>query len=258
MEPGSLKYKRAISLDTTFNKQLMTYVFDIDGTLTPSRLKMDKGFQEWFFCFMESNKVWLVTGSDKDKTIEQIGEEMWTKVDRVYQCSGNVLYINGVEKRRNDFDLPDYYEEKLNMLLNKSPYPVRAGNHIEKRQGLVNFSIVGRDCTQEQRDAYGKWDDKNKEREDISWELNSRYPWIEVVKGGQISVDIYEEGKNKAQILDDLEGNYVFFGDHMQPGGNDYPVFKRAEELGKLKDNRYIEVNGWEQTFNHLKSIWNK
>ena len=121
----------------------MTYVFDIDGTLTPSRLKMDQGFQEWFFRFMESNKVWLVTGSDKDKTIEQIGEEMWTKVDRVYQCSGNVLYINGVEKRRNDFDLPDYYEETLNMLLNKSPYPVRAGNHIEKRQGLVNFSIVG-------------------------------------------------------------------------------------------------------------------
>ena len=49
-------------------------------------------------------------------------------------------------------------ERKLNKLLgtimSNSQYPYRYGNHIEDRGSMVNFSIVGRDCTQEQRDDF--------------------------------------------------------------------------------------------------------
>ena len=40
------------------------FIFDVDGTLTPSRQAMDPEFKEWFIDFIKANKVWLVTGSD--------------------------------------------------------------------------------------------------------------------------------------------------------------------------------------------------
>ena len=58
---------------------MINYVFDVDGTLTPSRLPINKKFKEFFLEWMEGKKVYLITGSDKDKTIEQIGEEIWLK-----------------------------------------------------------------------------------------------------------------------------------------------------------------------------------
>ena len=50
----------------------MKYIFDVDGTLTPSRQKLDPNFLIFFNSFALANDVYLVTGSDRDKTIEQI------------------------------------------------------------------------------------------------------------------------------------------------------------------------------------------
>ena len=32
------------------------FIFDVDGTLTPSRQEMDKEFQKWFTQFQEKNE----------------------------------------------------------------------------------------------------------------------------------------------------------------------------------------------------------
>ena len=50
----------------------MKYIFDIDGTLTPSRLPIDPKFSIFFTQWIKNKDVYLVTGSDKEKTIEQI------------------------------------------------------------------------------------------------------------------------------------------------------------------------------------------
>ena len=47
------------------------YVFDVDGTLTPSRGLIDPEFKAFFNAFCLFNDVYLVTGSDRDKTIEK-------------------------------------------------------------------------------------------------------------------------------------------------------------------------------------------
>jgi phosphomannomutase len=230
------------------------YIFDIDGTLTPSRLPMDKDFKDFFLEFIDNNRVWFVTGSDKDKTIEQIGEDLWLKAERCYQSSGNVLYKQGELIHKHDFELPQYYEDMLNILLEQSEYPVRAGNHIEKRIGTVNFSVVGRDCTQDQREAYAKWDEETEERKNFAWELNQRYHWFQAVVGGQISIDIFERGKDKGQIVDELiNEEFEFFGDHMSPGGNDYPVIKQSMLKGIANKNKFHEVKDWQHTYNILK-----
>lgn len=41
----------------------MNYVFDVDGTLTPSRGIMDEEFANWMEHFTTHNACYLVTGS---------------------------------------------------------------------------------------------------------------------------------------------------------------------------------------------------
>ena len=233
----------------------MIYIFDIDGTLTPSRNPIDKEFKNQFLNFCNYNKVWLVTGSDKDKSVEQLGEDAWLAADRAYQCCGNQLWINGKLEKETEWSGPQYLDEMLKVMLKRSEYPNRYGNHIEKRIGMVNFSIVGRNCTQEQRDAYFKWDNKHQERKAFASELIERYPWLDATIGGEISIDIYERGADKGQILDDLEGeNFTFFGDNLFPGGNDYAI-QEAALTKKLKGNEFYRVKSWEDTRNLLYSI---
>ena len=233
----------------------MIYIFDIDGTLTPSRNPIDQEFKQDFLNFCKHQKVWLVTGSDKDKSVEQLGEDTWLAADRVYQCCGNQLWVGGDLVRQTEWSGPEYLDTMLNMFLEKSLYPNRHGNHIEKRIGMVNFSVVGRNCTQEQRNDYFAWDNINKEREAFAKELIERFPWLDATIGGEISIDIYERGADKGQILDDLNGdNFTFFGDNLIPGGNDYAI-QEAAIAKKLKGNEFYNVESWKETRNLLYSI---
>ena len=232
----------------------MIYIFDIDGTLTPSRNPIDKKFKQDFLNFCKHNKVWLITGSDKDKSIEQIGEDAWLAVDRAYQCSGNQVWSKGELIRQSNWECPDYLVSMLESFLDRSEYKERYGNHIEKRIGMVNFSVVGRNCNQEQRDAYYKWDNEHKEREAFAWELEQRYSWLGATVGGEISIDIYRKGEDKGQILNDIEGNFTFFGDRLQPGGNDYAILKETKNR-KLEGNKFHEVKSWKDTRDLLYSI---
>ena len=49
------------------------FIFDIDGTLTPSRQQIDTSFQAFMIIFCCKYPVYLVTGSDREKTVEQLG-----------------------------------------------------------------------------------------------------------------------------------------------------------------------------------------
>ena len=73
------------------------FVFDVDGTLTPSRGLIDMEFQKYFMDFCEDNFVYLITGSDREKTIEQVGIDIYYLADRVYNCSGNHVFEQGKE-----------------------------------------------------------------------------------------------------------------------------------------------------------------
>ena len=60
------------------------YIFDVDGTLTPSRQQIDFDFLNFLLDFANRNDVYLVTGSDRPKTIEQIGKDLYFACKRVY------------------------------------------------------------------------------------------------------------------------------------------------------------------------------
>ena len=205
------------------------FIFDVDGTLTPSRRGMNAEFQNFFLDFCYANDVYLITGSDYAKTLEQVGPDVCEAVTRIYNCNGNDVWEKGVNIRTNEWTLPEDAHEWLSVQLTESTYRTRAGLHFEHRPGLVNFSIVGRNATKEQRAEYVVHDELSDERNTIANAFNLKFPDLQATVGGETGIDIAPLGGDKSQIVQDFdpwEDELHFFGDAMHPQGNDYPLKK--------------------------------
>ena len=125
--------------------------------------------------------------------------------------------------------------------------PIKTGTFIEYRNGMINVSPIGRNCTQEQRDAfYAKdkiynWRKKLIQRIKDKWE---NYKWFENVSnipeltfsiGGQISFDVFPLGWDKTYCLQFVKEKYekiYFFGDKTMEGGNDYEIYNHIDTSG--------------------------
>ncbi len=77
------------------------FIFDVDGTLTPSRKKIQNDFESPFLAFCRKHDVYLVTGSDREKTVEQVGLDIFHTSKRVYNCSGSDVYEGDLNVYRN-------------------------------------------------------------------------------------------------------------------------------------------------------------
>jgi len=214
------------------------FIFDVDGTLTPSRQEIDPDFEKYMIEFSNENDVYLVTGSNREKTIEQVGDTLFHTAKRVYNCSGSDVYEGDLNVYRDEWDVPEDVEEFLMDELHHSKFPVRTGTHVEKRPGGINFSILGRGqgVVLEERDEYVKWDRTHHERKNLAIKIKNRFPDLEVQVGGQTGLDISPLGRNKGQILRDFskEDFIYFYGDMMNEGQNDFPLADaiRKKELG--------------------------
>jgi len=233
------------------------YLFDVDGTLTVSRTLIDPEFKEFFLNFIANHNVCIVTGSDYSKTLEQLGEEIMHSVMRSYQCSGNSIWENGLEVRYNNWTLQNEERDCLLHELFESKFPIRTGTHLDDRPGLVNFSVLGRGATPEQRAEYVTWDNKHNERQRIADLFNSRYEHkgIKAQVAGETGLDIVQDGCDKGQVLNDFDDyNVIFFGDMMQPGGNDEPLATAIASRGNDNDGS-IWVKDWKHTWDILKDL---
>lgn len=233
----------------------MKYIFDVDGTLTPSRGKMNQHLAPWFENFATHNDVYLVTGSDREKTLEQIPEYIYNLCNTVYQCSGNDIWCGEVNLKTYPFNIPDELYQDLINELEDSTFNIKTGHHIDERIGLTNFSIVGRNATFEERFLYKQWDEHKNERIHIAHRLRSKWPDINFQIAGETGIDITAKGSNKAQILKDfsITDTIYFFGDNCQFGGNDHEI---AVAINDLENNsRVFEVNDWEHTWKLLKEL---
>ena len=228
------------------------YIFDIDGTLTVSRAQIDPDFRVFMLSFALEHDVYLVTGSDRKKTIEQVGADLYNLSQRVYNCSGSDVYEGDKNVYRSEWELPREVERFLEDELAYSCFDIRNGNHIEHRPGGVNFSILGRDKNPfKGRAEYIKWDKERLEREDIADRIRNAFPGLTVALGGQTGLDIGPAGSDKSQILRDFDNDdeLVFYGDMMEEGENDYPLAIEVEKMG----GRAHKVDTWEDTWELLK-----
>ena len=229
------------------------FIFDVDGTLTPSRKKIEHEFWAPFLIFCRHHDVYLVTGSDRQKTLEQLGLDICYTAKRVYNCSGCDVYEKDKNVYKDDWKPSDEVRQFLQDELDYSQFRIRTDPHIEERPGCINFSILGRGANWTEREVYKEWDKDEHERVSIARRFNERFPDLYATVGGQTGLDIAPLGRDKSQILRDFneDDELHFFGDRMEEGGNDYSLAKAVKKMGGYPHH----VSDWKDTRTKLVEL---
>ncbi|GIY16720.1 phosphomannomutase [Caerostris darwini] len=237
-------------------------LFDVDGTLTLSRQLIKPEMKAFLSELQKKVAVGLVGGSDLEKIAEQIMEPNLVKnFDYVFAQNGLVAFKNG-ELIGKESILDHMGDEKLQPFINfclqymsKLTLPVKRGNFVEFRSGLINICPVGRTCSQKEREEFFIYDKEHKIREKFIEAIQKEFPDLGLTYsiGGQISFDCFPIGWDKTFCLRHINkeaySNIHFFGDRTFPGGNDYELFKHEAVIGHT-------VTSPEDTMLQLKNLY--
>eukprot|EP00775_Hariotina_reticulata_P005328 gene5328-5564_t len=218
-------------------------LFDVDGTLTVPRKVASQQTLDFLQELRKHIKVGIVGGSDLVKIQEQLGDNVLTAYDYVFSENGLVAHKEGKQlavQSLKRFLGEDKLKKFINFVLHyiaDLDIPIKRGTFIEFRNGMLNVSPIGRNCSQEERDAFEVYDK----------EANIRPKMVEVLKkefadynltysiGGQISFDVFPKGWDKTYCLRFVDEDFDdihFFGDKTFQGGNDFEIFSSERTIG--------------------------
>jgi phosphomannomutase len=223
-------------------------LFDMDGTLTDARRPITEDVVDILRSIPSGIKKYLVTGSDMKKVEEQIPQHILSELfNKIYACNGTVVYNCDLDmddehgslepELVHRVTLRDHYSDAdinhiINVLLRtaaETHTKIKTGTFVEWRDSQINFSVVGRNCSIDQRENYMKWDKKSSERNRIVQELREEFKgWgLSFRLGGQISIDVTREGWDKSYAFTNMiesPDQCVFFGDKICEDGNDLDI----------------------------------
>ncbi|XP_031554162.1 phosphomannomutase-like [Actinia tenebrosa] len=201
-------------------------LFDVDGTVTPARLNIKPEMKTMMAELRKKVKVGLVGGSDFVKIQEQMGGDDVTQIyDYVFPENGLVAYKDGqilsvqsIKKFLGEEKIQEFVNFCLRYIADLK-IPVKRGTFVEFRNGLINVSPIGRNCSQEERIAFNEYDKVHKIRDTFVKVLREKFKDynLHFSIGGQISFDAFPQGWDKRYCLNHVMGENFkeihFFGD---------------------------------------------
>ena len=221
------------------DKQLI--IFDLDGTLAPSKSPIDAAMAGLLMKLLEHKKVAIMSGGGYPQFQTQLLTALPHDSNNfgnllLLPTSGTRLYVwkgEWVEKYAEHFELKE--KEKvtfaLKAALTQAGYepPVKTfGDIIEDRGSQITFSALGQNAPLDLKSA---WDPTREKRQKIISCMDTKIPEFDMRIGGTSSIDITKKGVNKAYGIRKLEeylklapDSLIFVGDALFRGGNDYPV----------------------------------
>jgi len=227
-------------------------LFDMDGTLTRPRKKIEWETVRAIKELTEHGTVGIVTGSGFDYLVEQC-RMLWEEYGACNPADIILLPCNGTqyyEWKDNTWlctsseNMREYlgdvnYDSLIRAILNLQNYHVNefpgayplSGNFLSYRKSMVNWSPVGRDANDSQRDEFIKFDHGGLQRGKLIDALTDKIqtlnlPAIEMRLGGETSIDIYPTGWDKSFALDYfIDTTCWFVGDKCTGLGNDKEIF---------------------------------
>ncbi|KAF2981720.1 hypothetical protein EK904_015102 [Melospiza melodia maxima] len=169
------------------------------------------------------------------------------KYDYVFSENGLVAYKDGkfLSKQSIQGHLgEDILQDVINYCLGylaKIRLPKKRGTFIEFRNGMLNVSPIGRNCSQEERLEFYEFDKKEHIREKFVADLQREFAGkgLTFSIGGQISIDVFPEGWDKRYCLGivakDGYKTIYFFGDKTMP---DTVSLFYKKRLGLIRTHR--------------------
>ncbi|KAH0887476.1 hypothetical protein HID58_063572 [Brassica napus] len=224
-------------------------LFDVDDTLTAPRKEATQEMLDFIQKLRKVVTIGLVGGSDLNKISEQLGKTVTNDFDYCFTENGLVAHKDGKsigiqsmklflgEDKLKNMLLPLMMQELINFTLHyiaDLDIPIKRGTFIEFRNGMINVSPIGRNCSQEERDEFERYDKVHNIRPKMVAELRVRFAHLTFSIGGQISFDVFPKGWDKTYCLQYLEdfNEIHFFGDKTYEGGNDYEIYESPKTIG--------------------------
>jgi len=219
-------------------------LFDVDGTLTPARGSVTQEMTTLLKNLKEKVVVGFVGGSDFSKQVEQLGENVLQMFDFCFSENGLTAYRLGKQLPSQTF-LSYLGEQKYQKLVNFTlryiadlDIPQKRGTFVEFRNGMINVSPIGRNCSRDERNAFEEYDKIHHVRKTLVETLQKEFSDFNLTFsiGGQISFDVFPNGWDKTYCLTHLKNEDFtkihFFGDKTHKGGNDYEIFTHPNVIG--------------------------
>jgi len=238
-------------------------MFDLDGTLAPSKSTIDPEMAAALRALLERVDVCIISGGRFEQFDTQVLAHLgdFPELDRLH-----LMPTNGTRYlRRGESGWEEVYFETLSDDEKTRALDVlRAGAQelglwaeetwgpaLEDRGSQVTYSALGQAAPV---DAKLAWDPDNSKKEALRAYAAERLPDLEVRSGGSTSIDITKRGIDKAygtrKLMSALNvdaSDILFFGDRLDPGGNDRPVMTLGIEC--------IAVEGWEDTVARVRAL---
>ena len=238
-------------------------LFDMDGTLTPPRKKIESRIIECLGSLQKTADIGIVSGSPYDYICQQM-ETAWQVSDGLDPSKIMLMPCNGTQLFEYSEESKNFVKRKsTNMieLLGKEKYriivsiltdlqnqviesytdmPV-SGNFISFRGSMINWCMIGRDADSSMRKDFVELDKGMRNSLHAQFEQELRTADIFDVSsslGGSTSIDIYPTGWDKTYCLNHIKypGDVYFVGDKCQPGGNDFELFRSESTISYETD----------------------
>ena len=214
-------------------------VFDLDGTLAPSKAIIDAEMGTLLTALLAVVKVAIISGGSWDQfetqVLARLPQEAHLSNLSILPTSGTTFYQykDGWQKLYSE-DLSDAQKQQIITALKaavaSSGFAATKvwGETIEDRGSQITYSALGQ---QAPLDEKSKWDPDFAKRQKIKALLDVALPNFSVRLGGTTSIDVTLPGIDKAYGIRKLRdtigitiGEMIYVGDALFPGGNDFPV----------------------------------
>lgn len=225
-------------------------VFDLDGTLAPSKSHISEEISTLLGTLLRVSKVAVISGGNwpqfEKQLLSKLPQDKSLKNLLILPTSGTKYYEykSGWEKLYSE----DFTEEEkkkiissLKKAVDKSGFKVKKlwGEQIQDRGSQITFSALGQQAPLEEKK---KWDPDFEKRKKIKEILEHSIPDFSVRLGGTTSIDITKPGIDKAYAIRKLRDilsikikEMIFIGDALFDNGNDYPVKKTGVSTIQVK-----------------------
>ncbi len=234
-------------------------VFDLDGTLAPSKSPLEPDMADLLFKLFKQKKVAVISGGAYPQFQKQFLKELPQATEGLNNLvllptSGTRMYIwrrDWHEQYAEDFSPAE--REKILTTLNaaikmsgvKTPDKLY-GPQIEDRGSQITYSALGQSAPLSEK---SNWDPDRKKREKIVSFAEPKLKQFDVRIGGTTSVDITRRGVNKGYGIRKLEEHLkiptekiLFIGDALFPGGNDYPARAAGVDCVPVKGPEEVKI----------------
>lgn len=254
---------------------MKTVLFDMDGTLTPPRQKIERKVINALRPLAQAAALGIVTGSDFDYLLEQCSELFEIggldpgKV-RLFPCNGTKEYawVNNSWVLLSSTDMiqkisTECYRLLLKELTKKHLHLLDteggikySGTFFQYRGSMLNWCPIGRSASLPERRLWEAADLNSRIRKPILENLNA---WIEnnnydltITLGGGTSFDIYPSGWDKTYVFKHVDvKNCYFLGDKCTGVGNDRTIYEKVKKEGLGAFN----VKGPAETISTVKNF---